>query len=241
MVFLAVTHVLAVASLPYMLVHGIGVYEAIFYFGCYLLGGFGITALYHRAWTHNAVSFARPVEYILAVLAVLMLQMPARQWISTHIKHHRHTDHDNDPYNISRGFWWAHIQWIVLGPDTPVEVPARLNGNPVVSWQERYYWPLSIVLNIGIPIGLSVGGRCPLVGRASAIGAAIGPVKSHYLRREFRMSCVRHPPVYPGCIGPRCLVVPLHAGRAVPQLITMPFRATTGTAYAILTLIRPNG
>jgi stearoyl-CoA desaturase (delta-9 desaturase) len=164
MVFLAVTHVLAVASLPYMLVHGIGVYEAIFYFGCYLLGGFGITALYHRAWTHNAVSFARPVEYILAVLAVLMLQMPARQWISTHIKHHRHTDHDNDPYNISRGFWWAHIQWIVLGPDTPVEVPARLNGNPVVSWQERYYWPLSIVLNIGIPIGLSVGVGAPWWG-----------------------------------------------------------------------------
>ena len=164
MVFLAVTHVLAVASLPYMVVHGIGVYEIVFYFGCYLLGGFGITALYHRAWTHNAVSFARPVEYVLAMLAVLMLQMPARQWISTHIKHHQHTDHEDDPYNISRGFWWAHLEWIMFSPTPPIEVPARLNDNPVVSWQERFYWPLSVLLNVGIPVALSIAVGAPWWG-----------------------------------------------------------------------------
>src|SRR4051812_9736483 len=53
-VFLAATHVLAIASLPYMTVHGVGLWEAVFYLACYPLGGFGITALYHRAWTHNA-------------------------------------------------------------------------------------------------------------------------------------------------------------------------------------------
>lgn len=155
-IFLIVVHILALASLPYIYFHGLYMWEAAFYFSAYILGGFGITALYHRAWTHNAVSFARPVEYILAILATLMVQMPARQWISTHIKHHQHTDHDDDPHNIHRGFWWAHFEWIIFAPVPQVEVPARLNDNPVVAWQERYYWALSAVLNLGLPVTLSV-------------------------------------------------------------------------------------
>jgi stearoyl-CoA desaturase (delta-9 desaturase) len=147
-----------------MVIHGVGVCEAAFYPSCYLLGGFGITALYHRAWTHNAVCFSRPVEYVLAVLAVLMFQMPARQWISTHIKHHRHTDNEDDPHNIQRGFWWAHFEWIIFGSERPIAVPARLSCNPVVSWQERYYWPLSALLNLGIPIALSVSVEAPWWG-----------------------------------------------------------------------------
>ena len=88
---------------------------------------------------------ARPLEYVLATFSIFMLQMPARQWISTHIKHHQHTDHSDDPYDIQRGFWWAHFLWIILGAGAadrrrPL---ASKNDNPVVLWQERYYWPLS--------------------------------------------------------------------------------------------------
>ena len=164
LVFLAVTHLLALGSIPFLYFHGIHIGEAIFYFATYLLGGFGITALYHRAWTHNAVCFARPVEYILAIFAVFMLQMPARQWISTHVLHHQHTDSDDDPYNIQRGFWWAHFEWIIFSPVPAIEVPARLNDNPVVLWQERYYWVLSALLNVGLPICLSVAIGSPWWG-----------------------------------------------------------------------------
>jgi stearoyl-CoA desaturase (delta-9 desaturase) len=164
LIFLGAIHALALVSLPFMYFHGIHVWEIVFYFMAYLLGGFGITALYHRAWTHNAVNFARPIEYILAIFAVLMIQMPARQWISTHIKHHKHTDHDDDPYNIQRGFWWAHFEWIIFAPVPPIEVPARLEGNPVIFWQERYYWHLTILLNVGIPIALSIAVGSPWWG-----------------------------------------------------------------------------
>lgn len=164
MIFLGLLHLLALASLPYLYFVGAYGSELIFQFLAYVLGGFGITALYHRAWTHNAVQFARPVEYILAILSVFALQMPARQWISTHIKHHQYTDHDEDPYNIQRGFWWAHIEWIVFAPVPPVEVPARLDGNPAVAWQERYYWPLAVLLNAGLPVALSVAVGSPWWG-----------------------------------------------------------------------------
>ncbi len=155
---------MALASIPYMYFNGIYASEAVFHPLAYILGGFGITALYHRAWTHNAVIFARPVEYILAILSVFALQMPARQWISTYIKHHQHTDHDDDPYNIQRGFWWAHLEWIILAPVPAIEVPARLNGNPVISWQERYYWPLVVLLNVVVPIALSFAVGAPWWG-----------------------------------------------------------------------------
>ena len=173
-VFLSAIHLMALASIPYMYFNGIYASEAVFHPLAYILGGFGITALYHRAWTHNAVIFARPVEYILAILSVFALQMPARQWISTHIKHHQHTDHDDDPYNIQRGFWWAHLEWIILAPVPAIEVPARLNGNPVISWQERYYWPLVVLLNVVVPIALSFCCRCAVVGWPFAVGVAIG-------------------------------------------------------------------
>jgi stearoyl-CoA desaturase (Delta-9 desaturase) len=154
--FLVLAHVLMLASLPYIYFFGVTAWEVIFHSVAMIAGGFGITALYHRSWAHNAVQFARPVEYILVILSGFLIQMPARQWISTHIKHHQYTDHEQDPYNIQRGFWWAHFEWIIFAPVPPIELPARLDTNPVVFWQERYYWLLSVILNAGIPILLSL-------------------------------------------------------------------------------------
>ena len=164
LVFLSMLHLLALASLPYLYFQGAYASEIIFQLLAYLLGGFGITALYHRAWTHNAVQFARPVEYILAIFSVFALQMPARQWISTHIKHHQHTDHDDDPYNIQRGFWWAHFEWIIFAPVPPVEVPARLDGHRAIFWQEIFYWPLAVLLNGALPVALSLAAGSPWWG-----------------------------------------------------------------------------
>lgn len=155
-IFLSLIHVLALASLPYLYVYGVSAWEVTYHLVAYLLGGFGITALYHRAWAHNSVCFTRPVEYILATLSTLVLQMPAPQWISTHLKHHHHTDRPEDPHNIQRGFWWAHFEWIIFAPVPTIELPARLRNNPVLYWQERYYWPLSALFNVAIPIAISI-------------------------------------------------------------------------------------
>lgn len=158
---LGLLHVLAVLSLPYMYYLGITLAEAVFHMLAYPAGGLGITALYHRAWTHNAVKFSRPAEYILAILSTLVVQMPARQWISTHIKHHDHTDLDEDPYNIQKGFWWAHFEWIIFSPVPPIELPTRLEENPVIAWQEKYYWPLVALTNVIVPVGVSIWAGAP--------------------------------------------------------------------------------
>lgn len=154
---LVVLHLLAAAALPYLWSFGIAWPEASYHVIAYLLGGFGITLLYHRAWAHNAVKLNRFVEYFFATCSTFVLQMPAKQWISSHIKHHAHTDHDQDPYNIQRGFWWAHFEWIIFAPVPVVELPKRLQNNAVIEWQDRHYWVLSVFLNVAVPIALSIG------------------------------------------------------------------------------------
>jgi len=164
MIMLAAVHVLAVASIPYMMVHGVGHVELTYHVAAYLAGGLGITALYHRSWAHGSVRFARSVEYVLASSATFVLQMPARQWISTHIKHHQHTDKDKDPYDITKGFWWAHFEWIIFAPVPKIEIPTRLVGHTVMEWQERYYWLLSGLLNVVVPTIIAVAVGAPWWG-----------------------------------------------------------------------------
>jgi stearoyl-CoA desaturase (delta-9 desaturase) len=161
---LAVLHVLAIASIPYMWHYGVSLPEAGFHITAYLLGGFGITVLYHRVWTHNAAKLARPLEYFLAVCSTFVFQNCAREWVSHHIKHHNHTDHDADPYNIQRGFWWAHFEWIIFAPMPPVELPARLATNPVIAWQAKYYWLISAVMNGVLPVAIGAAAGAPWWG-----------------------------------------------------------------------------
>ena len=164
MIALAVLHICALIAFPYMYYYSVTPADAAFHVLAYPVGGLGITALYHRCWTHHSVKFAKPVEYALAALSTLVVQMPARQWISTHIKHHDHTDHDEDPYNIQRGFWWAHFEWIIFSPVPPIELPKRLEDNEVVNWQDKYYWPLVGLTNGIIPVAISIAAGAPWWG-----------------------------------------------------------------------------
>lgn len=161
---LGILHILAIASIPYMYYYGVTSPDAIFHLLAYPIGGLGITALYHRCWTHHSVKFATPVEYALAALSTLVVQMPARQWISTHIKHHDHTDHDEDPYNIQRGFMWAHFEWIIFSPVPPIELPKRLEENAVVNWQEKWYWPIVALTNVIVPVAITIAAGAPWWG-----------------------------------------------------------------------------
>lgn len=147
-------HAAALASLPYMLFFGLTLTETLLHAGLYILGGLGITALYHRSWAHNAVQMSRFMEYVLAVCSTLVIQMPARQWIEQHIAHHKHTDTDHDPYDINKGFWWAHCAWFMHENGAQAALPERLQQHPVIVWQERNYWLLIVATNVGLPLAV---------------------------------------------------------------------------------------
>lgn len=172
---LLLLHVLAVACIPYIYYYGVSVWEATLHIVFYFLGGFGITVLYHRAWAHGAVQLARPLEYFFAACATLVIQMPAKQWISSHIAHHKYTDHEDDPYNIQNGFWWAHCEWIFYMSEPQEKLPQRLVDNPVLDWQQKYYWPICFFMNIIVPVAVGIMVGAPWWGAVllSALRVAI--------------------------------------------------------------------
>ena len=78
----------------------------------YLARMFGITAAYHRLFAHRSYKASAPVRLFYLLFGAASVQNSALKWSSDHRLHHSRTDQDEDPYNIRRGFFWAHIGWI---------------------------------------------------------------------------------------------------------------------------------
>jgi stearoyl-CoA desaturase (delta-9 desaturase) len=77
----------------------------------------------------------------------------AIMWAADHRRHHRFVDHEEDPYDISKGFFHAHIGWILFRypPDTSLVWAKDLQRDRLVMWQHRSYLPLAIGTGIVLP------------------------------------------------------------------------------------------
>ena len=79
-------------------------------------------------------------------------------WGSQHRTHHRFVDDvDKDPYSAKRGFWFSHMGWILR--DYPsgrndFTNAKDLQADRIVMFQHRYYLPLTLLMNIGLPLAL---------------------------------------------------------------------------------------
>lgn len=127
------------------------------------LSSLGITAGYHRLWAHRAYEAALPLKILLMIGGTFAVQNSILFWASGHRTHHRHVDHvDLDPYSIKRGFWYAHLGWMIrdYSPSEPdyKNAPDLLNDK-LVMFQHKYYVPMVIAVHVGIlgGIGWAVG------------------------------------------------------------------------------------
>ena len=79
----------------------------------WFLAGLGITIGYHRLFAHKSFK-AKPVfEWIIMLFGSMALQNTIVKWCSDHRTHHKSLDTDEDPYSIKKGFFHAHIGWIL--------------------------------------------------------------------------------------------------------------------------------
>ena len=90
-------------------------------------------------------------------------------WAAEHRVHHSHVDEERDPYNIKKGFWWAHVGWILYDSEPANPTVVRdLAEDPLVRWQDRNYKWLAPAVAFGIPliVGLATGRvlGCLLIG-----------------------------------------------------------------------------
>jgi sn-1 stearoyl-lipid 9-desaturase len=83
----------------------------------WLTGGIGITLCYHRLLTHRSFTLWKPLEYFATICGVLAFQNGPIKWVATHRLHHARSDQPNDPHSPTRGFWWAHMGWLLSFSD----------------------------------------------------------------------------------------------------------------------------
>ncbi|MCM8537949.1 MAG: fatty acid desaturase [Lentisphaeraceae bacterium] len=154
------TPLLAIIFVPYhWLVNG---GFTIFEWSCFaffmVATGTGITAGYHRLWSHKAYDANVLVRLWYAYWGACATQNSILKWSADHRRHHKYVDHlQKDPYSAKKGFWWAHMGWILERPfDDQVELDnvKDLEKDWVVIWQEKLYVPLVLFSNIVVPIAL---------------------------------------------------------------------------------------
>lgn len=132
----------------------------------YVLTVLTITAGYHRYYTHRAYECSRVVQFFYLVIGAFSMENPVLNWASNHRYHHQFEDTDRDPYNIRRGFFWAHFKWMFYQdpPNRPFANVPDLKKDSLVQWQFRNYWPLVILGVIVVPTLLGACFGRPLGG-----------------------------------------------------------------------------
>ena len=154
MLFLLLTPVIGIVGTAlYTYFHGFELWMPLLALSMYALVGISVTAGYHRFFSHRTYEASTPVQVFFAIFGAMAAQNSILSWSAGHRVHHQYVDKDWDPYNIQRGFWWAHILWVFHrheAYDTATNTPDLLK-NPVVLWQHRWYKVLLIVAGFGLP------------------------------------------------------------------------------------------
>ncbi|HLO66722.1 MAG TPA: fatty acid desaturase [Holophaga sp.] len=152
---------LTAASLTFGLIHlaALGVFAFPFRPGLawmalalYLARMFGVTAGYHRYFSHRAYRLGRPAQFLLACLAQSSGQKGVLWWAAHHRDHHRHSDGPGDVHSPVRdSFWWSHVGWILSSRYDAVD-PVRVRDlarYPELRWLDRHHWVPALALALG--------------------------------------------------------------------------------------------
>jgi len=153
-------HLAAINSL-YLGIFGISKWQTFVW--CWLVGyfsSFGILSGSHRLWSHKSYKAKLPLRIILVVLHTAAFQKSIYEWCRDHRIHHKYSETNSDPHNAKRGFFFAHMGWLlcnkhpeVIEKEKTVDL-SDLLADPLVRFQNRFYIPLVILFWGIIPVGV---------------------------------------------------------------------------------------
>jgi stearoyl-CoA desaturase (delta-9 desaturase) len=152
--FLIGTAFLTVTALPvYLWFFGFDWFHIGMFFVMFVLTGFSITAGYHRFFAHKTFEARWPLRLMVLIFGAAAFENSVLEWTSDHRRHHKHVDHDDDPYNIQKGFFHAHMGWILfkLNAEPPLDNVPDLQGDALVRWQHRYVHVLAVLVGFVLP------------------------------------------------------------------------------------------
>jgi stearoyl-CoA desaturase (delta-9 desaturase) len=176
-IFLMSTTLIALTAVPvYLWYNGLNTFQVSLFLFYFAATGFSITLGYHRLFSHLAFKAKWPVKLFTLVFGAAAFQNSAIDWTSDHRKHHKHVDHDDDPYDISQGFFHAHIGWLLfkLRPEPPLDNVADLQRDPMVAWQHKWCHLIGFGFGFILPavLGWFYGGPTQALGAFLIAGVA---------------------------------------------------------------------
>ena len=146
------------ATIPFVLVHivclaaiwtGVTTGAVITCITLYLVRMFGVTAGYHRYFSHRSFKTSRVFQFVLGFLAQSSAQRGILWWAAKHRHHHRHSDTELDVHSPRmRGFLYSHVGWIFTPQhgDTDVDAIPDLTKYPELVWLDRHpYLPATVL------------------------------------------------------------------------------------------------
>ena len=99
----------------YLIREGVALADMGIFLVMYAAVGLSITAGYHRCLSIlRAFNSHGLLKRFFLCFGAGAIENSALKWCSDHRLHHQYTDKDGDPYNIQRGFLWAHMGWILF-------------------------------------------------------------------------------------------------------------------------------
>jgi len=162
------------AAIPFVLVHlaclgavwtGVSVNALVLCAALYVVRMFGVTAGYHRFFSHRSFRTSRAGQFALAWLAQSSAQRGALWWAAVHRHHHRHSDTELDVHSPrQRGFLYSHVGWIFdrRNEETEMEAVPDLTRYRELVWLERF--PLVPAVLLGVACFVFGGWTALVVG-----------------------------------------------------------------------------
>jgi stearoyl-CoA desaturase (delta-9 desaturase) len=121
----------------------------------------GITAGFHRQFTHRSFEAPAAVRWLLGIAGSMAAQGPVLFWAACHRRHHQHSDTEDDPHSpagkpatfLGRlgGLWHAHVGWMFRHEPEPWGryVPDLLRDD--VAFRLNRTYPLWVLLGLALP------------------------------------------------------------------------------------------
>jgi len=141
--FFGTMHILAIVGLSHSLVHESRGRLLVEYLLMWEASKLGITCGSHRLWAHRSYEAKAPFRAFLMLLSSFANQGTIFHWARDHRNHHKYTDTTADPHDTNRGFFFAHIGWLLLKKHEDIRkkggaIPcADLLADPLVMFQKK--------------------------------------------------------------------------------------------------------
>jgi stearoyl-CoA desaturase (delta-9 desaturase) len=121
--FVIIPSLALLAAVPIAWGWGLAWLDVILAVTFYTVTCLGATVGFHRYFTHGAFKAKRALRIALAVVGTMSVQGPILHWVADHRRHHAFADKEGDPHSpwlfgtspaaLARGFWHAHLGWVL--------------------------------------------------------------------------------------------------------------------------------